>query len=176
MSAVLFLCVAAPPRSTLFGASWTSLGNVRHTNTAPFPLRAPKEEEPSFGSESRWPLYFCASQLLHAVHFLALLEQALVASDINSSAVGTIAVSRCGLNFGNAFLCRACPCHPSLSPYTWKNSAQGQTMKTVGIFLPEPVFTHGQLYVALYRYRTHWIPTKGNWDLENQMCGSSTFQ
>jgi hypothetical protein len=26
---------------------------------------------------------------------------------------------------------------------------QGQTMKTVGIFLPEPVFTHGQLYVAL---------------------------
>jgi len=31
------------------------------------------------------------------------------------------------------------------------NKAQGQTMKTVGIFLPEPVFTHGQLYVALSR-------------------------
>jgi len=29
--------------------------------------------------------------------------------------------------------------------------AQGQTMKTVGIFLPEPAFTHGQLYVALSR-------------------------
>ncbi len=32
------------------------------------------------------------------------------------SRAGTIAVSRCGLNFGSAFLCRACPCHPSLSP------------------------------------------------------------
>ncbi len=31
------------------------------------------------------------------------------------------------------------------------NEAQGQTMKTIGIFLPEPVFTHGQLYVALSR-------------------------
>jgi ATP-dependent DNA helicase PIF1 len=31
------------------------------------------------------------------------------------------------------------------------NKAQGQTMKTVGIFLPEPVFTRGQLYVALSR-------------------------
>jgi hypothetical protein len=28
--AVLFLCDAAPPRSTLFGASWASLGSVRH--------------------------------------------------------------------------------------------------------------------------------------------------
>jgi ATP-dependent DNA helicase PIF1 len=29
------------------------------------------------------------------------------------------------------------------------NKAQGQTMKTIGIYLHEPVFTHGQLYVAL---------------------------
>jgi hypothetical protein len=29
------------------------------------------------------------------------------------------------------------------------NKAQGQTMKTVGIYLHEPIFTHGQLYVAL---------------------------
>jgi len=48
----------------------------------PFPLRALEEEEPSFGSESRQPLYFCASQLLHVVRFLMLLEQALAASDI----------------------------------------------------------------------------------------------
>jgi ATP-dependent DNA helicase PIF1 len=31
------------------------------------------------------------------------------------------------------------------------NKAQGQTMGTVGIYLLEPVFTHGQLYVALSR-------------------------
>jgi hypothetical protein len=31
------------------------------------------------------------------------------------------------------------------------NKVQGQTMKTVGIYLPEPVFTHGQLYVVLSR-------------------------
>ncbi len=31
------------------------------------------------------------------------------------------------------------------------NKAQGQTMKTIGIYLPKPVFTHGQLYVILSR-------------------------
>ncbi len=31
------------------------------------------------------------------------------------------------------------------------NKAQGQTMGTVDIYLPEPVFMHGQLYVALFR-------------------------
>jgi len=29
------------------------------------------------------------------------------------------------------------------------NKMQGQIMKIVGIYLPEPIFTHGQLYVAL---------------------------
>jgi ATP-dependent DNA helicase PIF1 len=31
------------------------------------------------------------------------------------------------------------------------NKAQGQTLKMVGIFLPKPVFTRGQLYVAMSR-------------------------
>jgi hypothetical protein len=31
------------------------------------------------------------------------------------------------------------------------NKAQGQTLKMVGIFLPKPVFTYGQLYVAMSR-------------------------
>ncbi|KAG5537863.1 hypothetical protein RHGRI_025085 [Rhododendron griersonianum] len=34
------------------------------------------------------------------------------------------------------------------------NKAQGQTLSTVGIYLPQPVFAHGQLYVALSRATT----------------------
>ena len=34
------------------------------------------------------------------------------------------------------------------------NKSQGQTLDSVGLFLPEPVFTHGQLYVALSRARS----------------------
>jgi ATP-dependent DNA helicase PIF1 len=31
------------------------------------------------------------------------------------------------------------------------NKSQGQSLQTVGIYLPQPVFTHGQLYVSLSR-------------------------
>ena len=34
------------------------------------------------------------------------------------------------------------------------NKAQGQTIPNVGLYLPEPVFSHGQLYVALSRATT----------------------
>jgi ATP-dependent DNA helicase PIF1 len=55
------------------------------------------------------------------------------------------------------------------------NKAQGQTIPHVGIYLPEPVFAHGQLYVALSRgvsRATTWVLARRN--IQIDPTGKST--
>ena len=61
-----------------------------------------------------------------------------------------------------------CPSDDEMFPFKFKrkqfpirlsfamtiNKAQGHTIPIVGVYLPEPVFSHGQLYVALSRATT----------------------
>ena len=58
-----------------------------------------------------------------------------------------------------------CPSEDDVLPFTFKRKqfpirlsfamtikkAQGQTIPTVSVYLPQPIFSHGQLYVALSR-------------------------
>lgn len=50
------------------------------------------------------------------------------------------------------------------------NKAQGQTLDSVGLYLPQPVFTHSQLYVAM-----SWVRSYENLTVQIVPKGSRTL-
>ncbi|XP_058764312.1 uncharacterized protein LOC131637724 [Vicia villosa] len=95
-----------------------------------------------------------------------------------------------GKNIGNLFYIPRMSMSPSESPWPFKlirrqfpiivsyamtiNKSQGQSLDSVGLYLPSPVFSHGQLYVAISRVTTKSGLKILIHDKENVPCSTTT--
>jgi len=51
------------------------------------------------------------------------------------------------------------------------NKSQGQTLNNVGVYLPSPIFSHGQLYVVI-----SWVTSNANIKIFNGQCPDGYMQ
>ncbi|XP_058779294.1 uncharacterized protein LOC131653222 [Vicia villosa] len=95
-----------------------------------------------------------------------------------------------GKNIGNLFYIPRMSMSPSESPWPFKlirrqfpiivsytmtiNKSQGQSLDSVGLYLPSPVFSHEQLYVAISRVTTKSGLKILIHDKENVPCSTTT--
>ncbi|XP_058733685.1 uncharacterized protein LOC131605332 [Vicia villosa] len=95
-----------------------------------------------------------------------------------------------GKNIGNLFYIPRMSMSPSESPWPFKlirrqfpiivsyamtiNKSQGQSLDSVGLYLPSPVFSHGQFYVAISRVTTKSGLKILIHDKENVPCSITT--
>ncbi|KAI5402012.1 hypothetical protein KIW84_066465 [Lathyrus oleraceus] len=95
-----------------------------------------------------------------------------------------------GKNIGNIFYIPRMSMSPSDSPWPFKlirrqfpiivsyamtiNKSQGQSLDSVGLYLPTPVFSHGQLYVAISRVKSKSGLKILIHDKDNSPCSTTT--